>query len=275
MAEAKAEFPTSFTCKIIKDLQLQLQQLFSDLDLKAEEVRLFQNPFEADVASHPNKLNLEVTELQANDLLRDKFKEGLLQGATGRINAPLQVQSLDDADSEPSPANGAVGKLPPRTSMQGDTKLTIAGAGFGEDGNRITRRDNLSLFLTTHLSSSTSSINSVGGSSSPRTLSASSDSAMDKKSSRKQARDASPEISRGAPRLVNFFKRKIQAKRGKKETAVKEIYISPEVNDKWASRSGNNSRTSSGSTTYSNPRESSPNLLVVHDMNSEYNPEYS
>lgn len=196
------------------------------------------------------------------------------QFATGGLNAPLQVQSLDEADTEPSLTNGAIAKLPPETSMQGNTKPTIAGADLRENGDRITRRDNIGLFLTTHLSNSTSSINSVGGSSSPRTLSASSDSAMDKKSSRQQTMDTCPEISRGAPRLVNFFKRKIQAKRGKKETAVKEIYISPEVNDKWASRSGNNSRASSGSTTNSNPRESSLNLLVVHDMNSEYNPEY-
>ena len=49
MAEATAELPTSFACEIIKDLQLQFQERFSDLDSKAEEVTLFQNPFEADV----------------------------------------------------------------------------------------------------------------------------------------------------------------------------------------------------------------------------------
>ena len=78
MAEATAEFPTSFACEIIKDLQLQFQERFSDLDSKAEKLRLFQNPFEADVASCPDELQLEVIELQANDLLMDKFKEGLV-----------------------------------------------------------------------------------------------------------------------------------------------------------------------------------------------------
>ena len=78
MAKATFEFPTSLACKIIKDLQLQFQERFSDLDSKAEEVRLFQNPFEADVASCSDELQLEVIDLQANDLLRDKFKEGLL-----------------------------------------------------------------------------------------------------------------------------------------------------------------------------------------------------
>ncbi|GFY46444.1 hypothetical protein TNIN_133151 [Trichonephila inaurata madagascariensis] len=43
---------------------------------KSEEVRLFQNPFEVVVASCLDELQLEVIELQANDLLRDKCKEG-------------------------------------------------------------------------------------------------------------------------------------------------------------------------------------------------------
>ncbi|GFW65547.1 uncharacterized protein TNCV_3549701 [Trichonephila clavipes] len=77
MAEAIAEFPTSFACEIIKDLQLQFQEQFSDLDSKAE-VRLFQNRFEADVASCPDELQLEIIELQINDLLKDKYKKGLL-----------------------------------------------------------------------------------------------------------------------------------------------------------------------------------------------------
>ena len=63
---------------IIKDLQLQFQEWFSDLDSKAEEVRMFQNPFEEDVASCPDELQLEVIELQANDLFRYQIKEGLV-----------------------------------------------------------------------------------------------------------------------------------------------------------------------------------------------------
>ena len=62
----------------MKDIQLQFQERFSDLDSKAEEVRLFPNPFEADATSYSDELQLEVIELQENDLLRDKFKEGLL-----------------------------------------------------------------------------------------------------------------------------------------------------------------------------------------------------
>ena len=71
VAEATAEFPTPFACEIIKILQV-FQEQFSDLDSKAEKVRLFQNPLEANVASCVDKIKLEVIELQANDL-----KDGL------------------------------------------------------------------------------------------------------------------------------------------------------------------------------------------------------
>ena len=79
MDEATVELPTSFACEIIKNLQKQFQERFSDLDSKAGEVRLFQNPFEADVDSYPDELQMEVIELQANDLFKNKFnRDGLV-----------------------------------------------------------------------------------------------------------------------------------------------------------------------------------------------------
>ena len=71
MAEATAEIPTPFACEIIKDLQVQ----FSDFDSKAEHVRQFRNPLEANVASCVDKIQLEVIKLQADDILRDTFKD--------------------------------------------------------------------------------------------------------------------------------------------------------------------------------------------------------
>jgi len=74
VAEATAEIPTPFACEIIKILQV-FQEQFSDLDSKAEKVRLFQNSLEANVASCVDKIQLEVIELQANDLLRDTISK--------------------------------------------------------------------------------------------------------------------------------------------------------------------------------------------------------
>jgi len=74
MEETSAHFPIGFACEIIQDLQKQFQDQFSDLDSRAEEVRLFQNPFEANVASCPEALQLELIELQASDMLRCQAK---------------------------------------------------------------------------------------------------------------------------------------------------------------------------------------------------------
>ncbi|XP_046863294.1 general transcription factor II-I repeat domain-containing protein 2A-like [Xenia sp. Carnegie-2017] len=79
MVEATTDFPLSFACGIIEELQHQFQERFADLHAKADELRLFQNPFQVDPAACPDSLQLEVIELQAYDLLRDKFKEGLVQ----------------------------------------------------------------------------------------------------------------------------------------------------------------------------------------------------
>ena len=48
------------------------------MDSKVNEVRLFQNPFETSVAICPDVLQLDLTELHAKDLLKDKFKEELV-----------------------------------------------------------------------------------------------------------------------------------------------------------------------------------------------------
>ena len=52
-AEATTQFPVAFSCEIIQDLQHQFLERFSDLDSIADEITLFQNPFDADVAICP------------------------------------------------------------------------------------------------------------------------------------------------------------------------------------------------------------------------------
>ncbi|GFQ76932.1 hypothetical protein TNCT_696351 [Trichonephila clavata] len=52
--------------------------ILSHRNSKAEEVRTFQNPFEADMVSCLDELQVEVNELQAKDHLRNKFKEELV-----------------------------------------------------------------------------------------------------------------------------------------------------------------------------------------------------
>ena len=73
MAEATIQFPVALSCGIIQKLQQQFQDRFSDLDSTANEVRLFQNPFETSVTICPDVLQLDLTELDAKDPLKDKL----------------------------------------------------------------------------------------------------------------------------------------------------------------------------------------------------------
>uniref|UniRef100_A0AAG5DQE7 SPIN-DOC-like zinc-finger domain-containing protein n=1 Tax=Anopheles atroparvus TaxID=41427 RepID=A0AAG5DQE7_ANOAO len=76
--QAKAEFPVNYACDLISNLQKQFNERFAELDERASEIRIFQNPFEAVVLDCPNEIQLELLEIQANDNLKDKFKEGLI-----------------------------------------------------------------------------------------------------------------------------------------------------------------------------------------------------
>ncbi|CAM5083675.1 unnamed protein product [Eretmochelys imbricata] len=67
-----------FAQEIISDLKLQFQECFSDLDVNAGEIWIFQNPFHCDLEKLPPELQMEVIDLQSNDLLKDKYKEGNL-----------------------------------------------------------------------------------------------------------------------------------------------------------------------------------------------------
>ncbi|CAM5080564.1 unnamed protein product [Natator depressus] len=67
-----------FAQEITSDLKLQFQECFSDLDVNAGEIWIFQNPFHCDLEKVPPEPQMEVIDLQSNDLLKDKYKEGNL-----------------------------------------------------------------------------------------------------------------------------------------------------------------------------------------------------
>lgn len=65
---------------------------------------------------------------------------------------------------------------------------------------------------------------------------------------------------------------KLHIKRRNRETAVKEIHIAPELDERWAhvpiSSGNNSSRSNSGSSNDRPPRETA-NINTVHDMDEE------
>ena len=76
--KTEEQFPIAFAVKIIADLKEKFQKRFSDLDMNSKEIRLFQNPFDCNVAEISSQLQIEIIDLQANEQIKDKYKEGNL-----------------------------------------------------------------------------------------------------------------------------------------------------------------------------------------------------
>ena len=67
-----------FSKKIISDLKQNFSERFSDLDKIEDDVLLFQNPFSCNPSDMPSQLQLELIDLQANGLLKEKHRKGKL-----------------------------------------------------------------------------------------------------------------------------------------------------------------------------------------------------
>ena len=67
-----------FPKKIIRDLKKHFLKRFSDLDRIESDNLLFQNPFDCNLDDVPVELQLELIDVQANDLLKEKHREGKL-----------------------------------------------------------------------------------------------------------------------------------------------------------------------------------------------------
>ena len=72
------EINLEFSKKITSDLNQNFSERFSDLDKIEDDVLLFQNPFSCNPSDMPSELQLELIDLQANGLLKEKHREGKL-----------------------------------------------------------------------------------------------------------------------------------------------------------------------------------------------------
>ena len=73
-----AKVNLEFSKKPISDLKQNFSEKFSDLDKIEDDVLLFQTPFSCNPSNMPSELQLELTDLQANGLLKEKHREGKL-----------------------------------------------------------------------------------------------------------------------------------------------------------------------------------------------------
>ena len=77
-AASAEEVNLEFSKKTISDLKQNFSERFSDLDKIEDDVLLFQNLFSCNPSDTPSELQLELIDLQANGLLKEKHREGKL-----------------------------------------------------------------------------------------------------------------------------------------------------------------------------------------------------
>jgi hypothetical protein len=63
---------------IIQQLRSEFSSRFADSYTSSNEICLLQNPFAIDINEIPTQMQMEVTELQSNDSLKDAFSKGNL-----------------------------------------------------------------------------------------------------------------------------------------------------------------------------------------------------
>ena len=71
------EVNLEFSKKIISDLSQNFSERFSDIN-KIDKLLLFQNPFSRNPSDMLSELQLELIDLQANELLKEKHRKGKL-----------------------------------------------------------------------------------------------------------------------------------------------------------------------------------------------------
>jgi hypothetical protein len=60
---------------MIRGLNLQCQQYFSNLRVHSGQIRLLQNPFDFNTEEEPPELHTQLTDSHGNSALKDKCKE--------------------------------------------------------------------------------------------------------------------------------------------------------------------------------------------------------
>jgi arsenate reductase-like glutaredoxin family protein len=61
-------------------LQINFESRFSDFDAIANDIKIFQNPFSADIETVAPELQMEMIDLQCSDIFKEKYlKSSLLE----------------------------------------------------------------------------------------------------------------------------------------------------------------------------------------------------
>ncbi|GFY76828.1 general transcription factor II-I repeat domain-containing protein 2B [Trichonephila inaurata madagascariensis] len=74
----KTEFPVNFAIETLSALKINFDTRFSDFDVIANEIKLFQNPFDSDIETLAPEVQMEIIDLQCSVMIKNKYQNSYL-----------------------------------------------------------------------------------------------------------------------------------------------------------------------------------------------------
>ncbi|UYV82063.1 EPM2AIP1 [Cordylochernes scorpioides] len=74
----ETEFPIDFAIETLSALKINFDTRFSDFDAIANQIKIFQNPFDADIETLAPELQMEMIDLQCSDIIKNKYEHSSL-----------------------------------------------------------------------------------------------------------------------------------------------------------------------------------------------------
>ncbi|UYV71169.1 EPM2AIP1 [Cordylochernes scorpioides] len=78
----ETEFPIDFAIETLSALKINFDTRFSDFDAIANQIKIFQNPFDADIETLAPELQMEMIDLQCSDIIKNKYENSSLMVET-------------------------------------------------------------------------------------------------------------------------------------------------------------------------------------------------
>ncbi|GFQ99430.1 general transcription factor II-I repeat domain-containing protein 2 [Trichonephila clavata] len=72
------EFPIDFAIETLSALKINFDTRFSDFDAIANQIKIFQNPFETDIEILAPELQMEMIDIQCSDIIKNKYQNSSL-----------------------------------------------------------------------------------------------------------------------------------------------------------------------------------------------------
>ncbi|UYV60492.1 EPM2AIP1 [Cordylochernes scorpioides] len=74
----ETEFPIDFAIETLSALKINFDTRFSDFDAIENQIKIFQNPFDADIETLAPELQMEMIDLQCSDIIKNKYENSSL-----------------------------------------------------------------------------------------------------------------------------------------------------------------------------------------------------